>query len=1019
MEERETSMSVFPAAYSLWGKQDSTQGQRWLPLCMHLYDSALVADRIWESWVPEGTKRIVAGSLDGNLSLAKKAFTFLAGLHDIGKATPAFQSMPWRCGDGNIENFDWKLRCIGLEIPLIDSRLAPKHPIAGQALFEIYFENEGFNRDNVRSFASIIGGHHGMPPEKRAINSAKGKECSKYLGRDDLRWQQAQHDLAASTLDLIAIDNDDVSLLLSHFISPQVACILTGLVIMTDWVASNQNIFPLFKVEERVFEEDFLTNNGKICVDPLRKRLESAWRELGLLPCWQESIDVLPNRSSFYEERFVLPNGAKPRPVQRAALDIAISADDPGMMIIEAPMGEGKTEAALAAAEVLACRTDRGGVCIALPTMATTDAMFGRVHAWLKNLPQSDRGEAKGIYLAHGKAQLNEEFQGISRCPNGVFSSIGQDLSEEHVLEDVVVSDWMYGRKKGVLANFLVCTVDQVLMGALEMKHLALRQLALANKVVIIDECHAYDTYMQEYLCRVLEWLGSWNTPVVLLSATLPTRQRQKMVDAYLKGKRATSSKHANDALSIPLRKKADAETGSASPEEKDAEVVSKRDYPLITYTSGQSTKERPVKASARGLRVTLRQVDDDDNTLVNLLTGKLIQGGCAAIICDTVVRSQHVYHLLSDVFGDEKVLLTHSRFIDLDRMANEHTIRQLFGPDATTVNGRRPAMRIVVGTQVLEQSLDVDFDLLVTDIAPIDLLLQRIGRVHRHERGRGESDRPAALRKAMCYVRGIEEWGADGPTYSRDIPRVYEEASLLESMAGIGLLHNGESVDIRLPDDISPLVQVAYGAAAKDMVPDTWSDRYQMACVARKKTMETQAAQAQAWLLPPISCLHGESLVGLFKSPINSGGQRNRDEDAGQRAVRDTQETVEVMALRLVDGEVRLLPWIGDPSGGVERGSVVRTDIVPSDQMARIAAQSTVRLPISLCNPSRMDALIDEIEKMDGQWVGAWQESYWLAGRLALLFEEDESGELSVTLDGWKLTYTEREGLVTEKSIL
>ena len=156
--------------------------------------------------------------------------------------------------------------------------------------------------------------------------------------------------------------------------------------------------------------------------------------------------------------------------------------------------------------------------------MATTDAMFSRVHRWLDALPSRDSTDEKTVWLAHGKAKLNDDFQGIIAASRRHFSSLSQDDTDEpysrkhgEIPPETVISDWLWGRKKGALANFLVCTVDQVLMGALQMKHVVLRQLAMANKVVIVDECHAYDAYMREYLKMALEWLGSTRTPVIFV----------------------------------------------------------------------------------------------------------------------------------------------------------------------------------------------------------------------------------------------------------------------------------------------------------------------------------------------------------------------------------------------------------------------------------------------------------------------------------------------------------------------
>ena len=140
------------------------------------------------------------------------------------------------------------------------------------------------------------------------------------------------------------------------------------------------------------------------------------------------------------------------------------------------------------------------------------------------------------------------------------------------------------------------------------------------------------------------------------------------------------------------------------------------------------------------------------------------------------------------------------------------------------------------------------------------------------------------------------------------------------------------------------------------------------------------------------------------------------RDADRGPRAVRDTQETVEVMALRVCDGEVRLLPWIGDEPHGVAKGAPVATTSVPEPAVARVAAQSTVRLPLSLCRAGQIDRCIEELEAMDGPYAGAWQESPWLQGQLALLLRANEGGELSAELCGYRLTYSREMGLREEK---
>ena len=527
------------AARSLWGKSDYGMGEEWLPLYVHMHDSACVAGALWDAWVPRSTHAMIERALGPNAASARSLVVFLAAAHDIGKATPAFQASP--CSQfcaGDFSGLLARVERAGLPVsPGVRVLKAPRHPVAGQVILERALAAEGATARSARCLSSIIGCHHGMPSDDaRLIDASENKPTD--LGFDSATWLDVQRELLLFAARLAGISLSELARIAQGFLPAYAASVITGIVIMTDWIASNQDLFPLVSAHSCEGASRF-ADDGGVSFDRLGRRFETAWAELGILPCWQERPLASDALGQLFARRFRLPTGARPRPVQTAALEVAVQMSEPGLLVIEAPMGEGKTEAALATAEELAARAGCGGVCVALPTMATTDAMFGRVHEWLRHLPQPEGRQAGSMYLAHGKARLNEEFQGIVRAA-GTYGGIGSDLPEgegtrANVRMTAVVSDWMFGRKRGVLANFVVCTVDQVLMGALQMKHLPLRQLALANKVVIIDECHAYDAYMRQYLCDVLEWMGSWHTPVILLSATLPEAQRSELVRAYLR----------------------------------------------------------------------------------------------------------------------------------------------------------------------------------------------------------------------------------------------------------------------------------------------------------------------------------------------------------------------------------------------------------------------------------------------------------------------------------------------------
>ena len=515
-------------------------------------------------------------------------------------------------------------------------------------------------------------------------------------------------------------------------------------------------------------------------------------------------------------------------------------------------------------------------------------------------------------------SRLNEHFQGLIRRSRQTSRfEVGVDMVDENGhsrADDVWVSDWMFGRKRGMLSNFVVCTVDQVLMGALNMKHLSLRQLALANKVVVIDECHAYDLYMRQYLNVLLQWLGYWRVPVILLSATLPTSQRNEMVSKYLEG-RGLSDTSAEEAL-------AKNENGGAVLSNKDDDA-----YPLVTYSNGDAARSIETKPSGRAVTVDVSLIDDSVATLAELLANRLSDGGCAGVICDTVGRAQEVERALAARFGDKAVMLDHSRFMDIDRMENERVLRDLLGSQATTANGKRPRLLIVAGTQVLEQSLDIDFDLLVTDIAPVDLVLQRLGRTHRHHRGKGECDRPASLRTAACYVRGVFSFGDKGPEFAQGLNRVYDKATLTESLAVLGLDTMDSGASIALPCDIPRLVRTAYSDDVQNAIPDFWLEEYASQRSKRDEKFASKVHRAQTCLLAelPHAIQNEWSLVNL-SDQTQAVTDDSRDEDSGQRAVRDTQETIEVLLVRKrPDGGISLLPWVGDKK--VERGEGLPTD--------------------------------------------------------------------------------------------
>ncbi|MFB9346008.1 CRISPR-associated helicase Cas3' [Streptomyces heliomycini] len=948
-------------ARSVWAKHDrDTDG--WLPLWRHMEDSAAVAGLLWDRWLPVGVRRLVAEALPRGESDARVLAVWLAGVHDVGKATPAFACQVDQLADA--------MRVQGLEMRSAkamgpDRRIAP-HGLAGQVLLGEWLEERyGWTSARTGQFTVAVGGHHGVPPEHGQIKALyEREELLRTPGASSRLWRQVQAELLDACAERFGVAERLGGWRTVRLPQP-VQVLLTALVIVSDWIASNPDLFPYFP--------DGASRNDQ-------ERLAAAWEGLDLPDPWRaEETDR--SAQELFASRFELPAGAEIRPVQEAAVELAREMKTPGLMIVEAPMGEGKTEAALAVAEIFAVRSGAGGVFFALPTMATGNAMFPRLLDWLKRLP-GVAGSRHSVHLAHSKAALNEDFAGLMARTGRVVavnvddttSTSRQKLDEQHRAgAELVAHAWLRGRKKAMLASFVAGTIDQLLFAGLKSRHLALRHLAVAGKVVVIDEAHAYDTYMSVYLDRVLSWLGAYRVPVVVLSATLPALRRRELVAAY----------SGRDDAVAP----GDATASNA--------------YPLLTAVApgGVPLARRP-RASARSTQVEVERLADDLDALADRLESELADGGCVLVIRNTVKRVLETARALRDRFGAENVTVAHSRFVDLDRADKDSTLLHLFGPPER-VSDRPAGRHIVVASQVAEQSLDVDFDLLVSDLCPVDLLLQRMGRLHRHQRGQDQGERPGRLRSARCLVTGAD-WTVDVPTPVRGSVAVYGRHALLRSAAVLlPHLEGGASRPVRLPSDISPLVQSAYGEGP--VGPEHWQDAMKEAREQFERHREDQAERAAVFRLGDVG-KPGRPLFGWVAAGVGD----TDDTPAGHAQVRDSRDSLEVVVIqRRGDGSLVTLPWLKPDSKGRQRAALeLPQDATPTRFAARTAASCGLRLPVQFSGEA-MDRAIEELEQL---YLPNWQgkESLWLSDQLILALDED----CQTRLAGFSLRYSPEDGL-------
>lgn len=1000
----EVRWSQLGLALGLWGK--SGDAGTWLPLALHLHDTGEVMGYLWDQWLCPSMRRTLSSPF-GCEDVARSYGIFLGRAHDIGKATPFFQYQLFRREDDDQEVPSWVPAKAGFGIPHGYALEAITHPVAGQAIVEQALRKFATRIPPRRSVASPIGAHHGTIPDRQRLDDALHGRAQLGWSRDvdrNTSWEDAQSQLMGWALQ--PMGGNPLACIRGTLIPAAVTELWTGLLVMADWIASDEDLFSLVSLPDAT---DVIQSTSRIIAEALPGRFERAWTLLQLTPAWRAPADSPLDVATVLCARFPLSIGDKPRPLQRLVVGDARLMAQPGLMAVEAPMGEGKTEAALAAAEVLATRFGLGGVCLALPTMATTDAMFDRVRPWVDALPVEGAAGRKSLCLAHGKAALNEAYQGLlhgavqKADSSSTLSSIGaHDLGDKAATaQHATACEWMRGRKRGMLSNFVVCTVDQVLMGALLMRHASLRQLALASKVIVIDEVHAYDEYMLRYLARAIEWLAFWGCPVILLSATLPPGRRELLVASYQRGARA---RPANTGGAVAPSSHDDMPGGA---------------YPRVTMATAEHSSVTYCSSALTPRHVKVVQIDDDVRALSGLLTDLLRDGGCAGVVCDTVARAQEAFDALSGHFPGTELILAHSRFIDLDRAALDARLVRLLGRDATVEAGTRPRRLVVVGTQVLEQSLDIDFDVLVTDVAPVDLVFQRLGRTHRHSVH--DQSRPTSLENPVCYLRGITSCDSSGPTFARGLANVYDTAALLETLSLLGACQDAGPTEVTLPDDIPRLVALAYSGTCP--MPQAWQAAYERATTERTTRQADKRTRADTFCLPPVAGYGGDrmgTLDGLARGISVRPGSLEDQDQAGSRAVRDSEESVEVLLGVRRGRGVGLLPWVGDSRHGVEPGAVAPEGIEPSPAWSRVMSQCSVRLPYALCRPQVIEPLISALEDVARPFVAAWQDSPWLAGQLVLPLEGRMDGTYCMPLhirvgDGaqeWVVSYSRTRGL-------
>jgi CRISPR-associated endonuclease/helicase Cas3 len=720
------------------------------PVICHLADTAAVAMEIVGSYLSP----VAIATLETGLGLSGdslvKCCGFLAGCHDLGKVSPAFQFQvdPVAKILAGGELYDlWH------SLPAVRRKGNAPHGLVTAKTLPEFLVETGLRRTLASRLAVIVGGHHGFFPSSDEIRKLDDELAG--TKEDGIWWQRKfSRDIFEQLQGFVGLTGADLPAKCDN----AAAMILAGLTTVSDWIASNPDEktgFPY--ADDKPFEE----YAGE---DKLTAKAKRALQAIG----WTQ----LPTGKALrFTELF--PLITETRALQNSAIAATETLAAPCLVLVEASMGEGKTEAALYLADHLQHQAKAGGFYIGLPTQATSNAMFERVKKFLsQRYPKAEFPELINLTLSHSAAALKQEYQ----------ESICRLDQQDQVYDEdkrVVAREWHTARKRTLLSPYGVGTVDQALMGAVRSKHQFVRLFGLTGRTVILDEIHAYDLYTSTLLERFLEWLALLGSPVIALSATLPADTRRKLLNAYAEG------------------------CGCAAPE-----LLIKKPYPrLTTFTPTGGVKVTSFPASPHVTRsLNLHWINDQ--AWVTALQEKLVDGGCAAVICSTVGRAQEVFQRLQGYFAETELGLFHGRFLFCERERIENDCIVKFGkPDDSKT--KRPHKYVLVATQVIEQSLDLDFDLMISDLAPIDLLLQRSGRLHRHEK---RKNRPAKFTQPTMWL--IQpKLNETGKAKFGDSELIYDRHVLLRTWLTLRD-RVGERSNLRLPQEMDALIESVY---AKD----------------------------------------------------------------------------------------------------------------------------------------------------------------------------------------------------------
>ncbi len=728
------------------------------PLAYHSLDVAACAREILSA--RPRVRAAAARLLELDEDAAGELLVALIALHDLGKCAPKFQMKApehWPAALGPCD-------ALGVH--------KGHHTKDGLTLWEAKLEAIARPRlwpgggNALRALAPAIFGHHGYP-----VGAPNGPTASQALGRTGLSEALVHADAMLQLLHPEPLAANDLTMERAALASWWVA----GLTTLADWVGSNQEWFPYVAP---LNDDPTLTVYWALAGE----RAVRAVREAGLV-----APRVAPLRQ-FSE----IAGQASPTPTQRWAETTELPGG-PLLAIIEDVTGAGKTEAAQMLVHRLMSDGRASGAYWAMPTQATANAMYARQRELFAALYEPCGDRLPSLVLAHGQQRLHPGFRatvlglsGTGQAAKAAGTAQDEDMPSSASCTAFLADD----RRVALLADIGAGTVDQALLGVLPSRFNTLRLFALADKVLVIDEAHAFDAYMGVEVQELLRFHVALGGSAVVLSATLSSEQRERMVAAWMDG--------TNGGRRL----------GAGASRTKSVE------YPLATVVSGGDVpvREEALQAASWSHRtVRVRMVHSVDGAVEHVVA-EHGRGAAVAWVRNTVDDCLAAAEMLRA--RGVAPLIFHARFAQGDRQERERQVLALFGKGASREDRRG---RVLVATQVIEQSLDLDFDAMVSDLAPIDFLVQRAGRLWRHaerddERPLPEGERELVVLAPVFSEQPSSEW-LGGPFAGTAY--VYGNSGVLWRTVKV----LSSELAIRTPQGMRALIGAVYD---DDEVPDS-----------------------------------------------------------------------------------------------------------------------------------------------------------------------------------------------------